>query len=387
MTDLHGELSSVAYDGFGRVTSITKPDPTTPGGLSLYPSVMVTYILPTDASATPYTRVFTQTQNGANPSVWSYQESWTYVDGFGRTVASLAEADPSAGDGAPWIASAVDRDAKGATSKSFLPFFYSGDASAYPLASAPASSYGRQTYDAFGRASSTYGARPARSRSSTRTTPFPSTNGTPPTWTQHPHDGTFASSAERRPRQGDLHDGARNHLNGVIESYLRQTTYLPTGEPTDDYPDEPSSGEAAGHPVDAVRLARANDLRTSSPTRRAASAPVRRTSPSAMHAGVCVQRRRRPRGYVRRARVRRRTTPTTWVAASSARITSPCTIGPAPYYARIITERRRVRGLVPSTTSPSRATRTHQRSRARGNPRSGSRGGWSSVSEPRGPDR
>ena len=97
VVDLHGELTDVKYDGFGRMTQTIKPSPTTIGGLSGQPSVIVDYFLPTDASAQPYSLVHTQTQDAESDGTASYLEAWAYVDGMGRTILTLAEADPDGG--------------------------------------------------------------------------------------------------------------------------------------------------------------------------------------------------------------------------------------------------------------------------------------------------
>ncbi len=145
--DIHEEQTATGYDGFGRIVAVYRPDPVS-GAAGTTKSMSVDYDL-----GAPFSRVHTMTQNGTSPNGASYHESWAYVDGLGRARVALDRADPSAGDAAPWIAGGiVDYDAKGAKQRGYLPFFYSGDPSAFPLAAPVTSPSTRQRYDAFGRA-------------------------------------------------------------------------------------------------------------------------------------------------------------------------------------------------------------------------------------------
>ena len=73
-------------------------------------------------------------EDGATVGDGSYQESFSYVDGLGRTILSLTQADPSALDGAGWIASGLNQyDAKGETVRAYLPWFQNGNPPEAPL--------------------------------------------------------------------------------------------------------------------------------------------------------------------------------------------------------------------------------------------------------------
>jgi RHS repeat-associated protein len=153
-TDLHGEISLVSYDSFCRIVSMTKPDPGVVGMPSALPSMTVAYLLPgtqPNPGNRPYSLVHTQTQDGADPSVKSYRDTWSYVDGFGRTMVTLSQADPTAGDAGDWVASGVMRyDAKGAEMNTYVAFFQSGapDSGAVLQVPAPMQSQGSR-YDPF----------------------------------------------------------------------------------------------------------------------------------------------------------------------------------------------------------------------------------------------
>jgi RHS repeat-associated protein len=236
--DLHRELTTVEYDGFGRLTKLWKPDPVTVGQRSALRSVEIEYLLPTDPSmtsahATPYSRVHTRTQDGEDPGVNSYREAWAYVDGFGRTLVTVDQADTSqeAGDQAPWIANGLTNyDAKGAAERAYLAWWFAGDPSAFPLNIAPTTPYGRQRYDAFGRQVQTFGLDGAVTLQSAyhgmSVDKWDAADLAP-----GPHQGTYASARQ------DGHGRAvamteRIHVNGRIEARETRTVYTSTGEPT-----------------------------------------------------------------------------------------------------------------------------------------------------------
>jgi RHS repeat-associated protein len=156
VTDLHGEVAEVQYDGFGRLASMTKPDPTAIGSLSPLSSVKTEYRLP-DVTGKPYSLLHTMVQDGASPSEDSYHHAWAYVDGFGRAILTLEQADVLAGDGGDWMATGLtEYDAKSAPRRAYRGWFYSGDATSFPLGVTPPSKYGSQRYDAFGRKFQTF---------------------------------------------------------------------------------------------------------------------------------------------------------------------------------------------------------------------------------------
>lgn len=153
-----GQPARFDYDGFGRLIARTLADPSSPGNLSQYPTSRYEYLIPDDPSVAPYSIVRTREQDGANPNVDSYRERFAFIDGLGRTLAELAEADPAAGDGGDFVVSGVvERDAKGSPLRQYEPFFWSGPALAYPLDLRPTSGSTGRRHDAFGRPIAAYG--------------------------------------------------------------------------------------------------------------------------------------------------------------------------------------------------------------------------------------
>src|SRR6185295_9149190 len=93
VTDIHGETTVAEYDGFGRIVSLSKPDPDEPRKTSPLPSLKVEYLLTGNAVSQPYSLLHVQTQDGSAPNIDSYRHSWAYVDGMGRTIVTLEQAD------------------------------------------------------------------------------------------------------------------------------------------------------------------------------------------------------------------------------------------------------------------------------------------------------
>jgi RHS repeat-associated protein len=156
--DTRNQPSHFTYDGFGRLTSITGPDPSSPGKLAAQPTLTAAYQLPANGDTTPYSITDIHTQDGANPDTASYVETQIARDGMGRTLVKLQQADPTAGDGGAWVASGyVAYDAKGAVARTFDSVFYTGAIFGALTGPPAATPYRSQEYDAFGRASLSFG--------------------------------------------------------------------------------------------------------------------------------------------------------------------------------------------------------------------------------------
>jgi len=228
MTDVHKSQTAVNYDGFGRLAEMFRPDPTTglPGTIA---SLAVDYELPSDAQTTPYSIVHTEEQDGASPSVASYRESWAYVDGLGRTRVTFGQADPTAGDPAPWVATGLTTyDQKGGKNFTYLAFFYPADASVFQPSFVPTGSYARVQHDPFDRIAKAYALDGTLSLEnhyhalSVDTLDAADEAGAS-------HAGSFATSTkDGHGREVALTE--RNHVGGALQQYQTATTYLSTGE-------------------------------------------------------------------------------------------------------------------------------------------------------------
>ncbi len=157
------EATFVDYDEFGRMTAMYKPStllPPAPDGepdqKPAVASLLVEYQLPEDNG--PKVSILTSlTQDGASESIATYHKTYAYVDGLGRTVLTLSEADPGK-DGFEYVAEGLtDYDQKGAARRKYLAWQYDGDPLAYDLSKPTTTAYGQQRYDAFGRAVETIG--------------------------------------------------------------------------------------------------------------------------------------------------------------------------------------------------------------------------------------
>jgi RHS repeat-associated protein len=229
LVDNYWAASTIGYDAFGRLSVIRKPDPDTYGPSSV-PSVRIAYDLPGDATATPYSRVHVEMQDGTSATTETFAEAWSYIDGLGRTIVTLEEADTSAGDLGSWVAEDfTDYDAKGASSRSYLSFFYSGDPSSFPLAQPVTTASTRQRYDAFGRTVQAFGLDGSMTVQ-TRYHALSADAWDAADLEPGPHAGTpttTRSDGHGRP----VSVAARIHRGSQVEEHETRTTYLPTGEP------------------------------------------------------------------------------------------------------------------------------------------------------------
>jgi YD repeat-containing protein len=138
-----GLVSAAKYNEFGRLSEIDQPDAVTIGKISPFPAMTIDYAL---ADAGPVRKVKTRSifGSGANPA---YAESWTYLDGFGRRLASLMQSETPD----RWIVEGLaSRTANGRVARVFEPTMFAGaDGSTFPLA-LPAHDV-HFTYDELGR--------------------------------------------------------------------------------------------------------------------------------------------------------------------------------------------------------------------------------------------
>lgn len=231
VVDMQSQATSVSYDAFGRLSELHRPRPDQAGAASTTPSVRVSYTLPSPSNPVKYSVIHTETQDGATDAEASYLESYSYIDGMGRTVVSLAEADKTANDLGAFVASGFQSyDAKSAVARKYLPSFYDGDPLQFPLGQPlTAVQYGRQRYDAFGRQVQTFdldGTVTLQSvyhaLSSDLYDAADLENG--------PHQGSCAST--RSDGHGrTIATTERLHVGGAIEAREVRSQYLTTGEP------------------------------------------------------------------------------------------------------------------------------------------------------------
>jgi len=197
-------------------------------GLSALPSVKVEYHLP-DVTNRPVSLLVSRTLDGADHDDPQYHETYGYVDGFGRTIATLSEADP-ADDGFGWVVEGLtDYDAKGATRRKYLAWTYDGDPTKYDLSVASTARYGQQRYDAFGRATQSFGLDGTvtlQSKYHALSTDIWDAEDVGP----GVHQGTHASS--RTDGHGRVVESTERVREGSsIQSRHVGVQYLPTGEP------------------------------------------------------------------------------------------------------------------------------------------------------------
>ncbi len=248
--DMNAQWTHVAYDSFGRTAAMWKPPPGgTPSdygpslaALDPNPDVAIEYYLAGTVIAEPamtippeYSVIYTRTKDGPpGGSATTYMEAYAFVDGFGRTLATLTEGEgQDAGGADAWIVSGrLEHDAKGAVRRKYIEQYWAG-AGADPLTfdiNAPATSrYGSQRYDAFGRQVQTYdvdGTVTLQSVYHALSTDLYDAADLEP----GPHQNTYASARK------DGHGRAvitteRAHAGGAVEARHVVTEYLPTGEP------------------------------------------------------------------------------------------------------------------------------------------------------------
>lgn len=138
-----GSSSTATYDAHGRLIQARSPNSAT-GAPAVEPSITIDYL---GQAGSPVQRTRLETQLGSGRT----HVSWTYSDGFGRTLLRLRQADPAAGDSGAWIVRGLPQlSTGGAVTGILTPWFYSGDPASHPL-TAPATSFTKIVLDSFGR--------------------------------------------------------------------------------------------------------------------------------------------------------------------------------------------------------------------------------------------
>jgi RHS repeat-associated protein len=154
----HNVPNRYAYDGFGRLTSVLGPNPANPTALASRVSASIEYRPTIDPITKPYSIVITRKQDGPLVTDSQYHETWDFVDGLGRRMATLREADRSAGDTGDYIVSgATGFDAKGAAVRTYDSWWHLGTPTSFNLAIPAATQYSSRLIDAFGRTTAEYG--------------------------------------------------------------------------------------------------------------------------------------------------------------------------------------------------------------------------------------
>ena len=232
VVDINNAKTTVEYDVLGRISKIYQPRPDPTNTTLPLPSVRIEYQLPDDDGNPPYSRLVTYLQDGEDEDSDAYHVTHGFVDGLGRMMATLSEAD-EADDGFRWIVEGLtDYDAKGAERRKYLAWSWNGvDPATYPLSAPAQAGCGRQRYDAFGRAIQTFGL-----------------DGTVTLYTRYhalsadawdaedlgpgPHQGTYASEVkDGHGRVVRTTSRAKPGQGQPIEERHVDVTYLPSGEP------------------------------------------------------------------------------------------------------------------------------------------------------------
>ena len=229
------DATFVDYDTFGRMSAMFKPSlKLAPGTRPLHPSLVVEYRLP-DQTGRNVSILVSKTQDGADEDDVDddkgYHRTYAYVDGLGRTVVTLSEADPVY-DGFAWVAEGLtDYDQKGAARRKYLAWKYDGDPLAYELSKPTTSAYGQQRYDAFGRAVETIGL----DGTITLRTKYHALSAD--AWDAEDigpgiHQGTYASEEKDGHGRVTRTTERARVRGGIIDQRYVVFEYLPTGEVT-----------------------------------------------------------------------------------------------------------------------------------------------------------
>jgi RHS repeat-associated protein len=237
-TNVQGQETRIEYDGFGRMVRMFAPDPDVTGAVpeNTPPSLEIEYFLP-PAFGPFHSYIHTKAQDGATNQSTQYLESWAIIDGFGRTITTLAEdeevqieSDMGSEMAQRWIVGALQEwDQKSAVRKKYLEFYTTGDPREFDFGAVPPTYYGRQRYDAFGRQLQTFdldGTVTLQSRyHALSSDAFDAADLGP-----SPHAGTPLSTAKDGHGR-TLQVVERFKEGATLVERITETAYLPTGEP------------------------------------------------------------------------------------------------------------------------------------------------------------
>jgi RHS repeat-associated protein len=222
--------SSVLYDGFGRVVAEYGPSLTSPGSIDPQPRRLHEYFPTPNALTQPYSAVRSQTIDESPSGTIGFVEDVVYVDGLGRTIFTVREADPEAGDGGKYLVSGgALYTAKGIPYVSYEPFFHTGPAIGFPINTVPSTNTKRQLYDAYGRTIAAY-LQDGQLKSTAAYHALGADSfdaGALSTGTKF--SGTYSTQYSDGHGRGVI--GINRFLNGAtMEEHRTTTTYLPSGE-------------------------------------------------------------------------------------------------------------------------------------------------------------
>ncbi|HMA97768.1 MAG TPA: toxin TcdB middle/N-terminal domain-containing protein [Polyangiaceae bacterium] len=157
VTSPRNQPSQAEYDGFGRILAEFGPSVDAPTTLDSRPRKLYEYYPTTNPVTQPYSVLRTQTIDEDSNGAVGYVEDVGYVDGLGRTLYALSEADPGAGDGGKYVVGGdTQYNAKGMPYLSHEPDFHPGPAMPFDVSKTLATNTKRQVYDAFGRVREVY---------------------------------------------------------------------------------------------------------------------------------------------------------------------------------------------------------------------------------------
>lgn len=227
-----GDRHAVRLDGLGRLSEAYEPDPAQAGVLAPQPSLRVAYDLATPSR--PYSRVLAWNTIAPTPADMAYRETIALVDGLGVPLATLSEADRSAGDRGDYVISALGtRTAKGLPARTYEPNFGQGSLDVFDGTAAPPAAFTEQRFDPFGRVleaagldgklvrRNVYHALSSDAWDATDIYPQPQPGPAP--------NSPSSKFVDGHGREVDVIDRVRE--GGSIAEVHTTTVYLPTGEP------------------------------------------------------------------------------------------------------------------------------------------------------------